>query len=42
MKQGRHGTGFCIIDKFVYTVSGSGNRGGGPELYSIERLKLPL
>ena len=41
MIEGRHGTGFCIIENFVYTVSGSGNRGGGPELYSIERLKLP-
>ncbi len=41
LKQGRHGSGFVIIDDYLYTVSGSGNRGGGPELTSIERLKLP-
>ncbi|WP_109438165.1 DUF5060 domain-containing protein [Aquimarina sp. AU119] len=39
--QGRHGTGFAIIGDYVYIASGSGNRGGGPELTSIERLKLP-
>jgi len=41
MNEGRHGTGFCIIKDYLYTASGSGNRGGGPELYTIERLKLP-
>ena len=39
--QGRHGSGFAVIGDFVYIVSGSGNRGGGPELTTIERLKLP-
>ena len=39
--QGRHGTGFAIHNGYVYTASGSGNRGGGPELTTIERLKLP-
>ncbi|AXT61408.1 DUF5060 domain-containing protein [Aquimarina sp. AD10] len=38
---GRHGSGFVIVGDYVYTASGSGNRGGGPELTSIERLKLP-
>ncbi len=41
LKKGRHGTGFAIVGDYVYTASGSGNRGGGPELISIERLKLP-
>ncbi|MGJ8693433.1 MAG: Kelch repeat-containing protein [Thalassotalea sp.] len=41
MLQGRHGTGFVVIDGYVYSASGCGARGGEPELYSIERLKLP-
>lgn len=41
LQEGRHGTGFAIIDDHVYIASGSGNRGGGPELTTIERLKLP-
>ena len=41
MKSGRHGTGFAIIDNYVYTASGCGNRGGEPELTSLERLELP-
>lgn len=39
--QGRHGTGLVIVDEYMYTVSGAGNRGGGPELTTTERLKLP-
>lgn len=39
--RGRHGSGFAVVGGYVYTASGSGNRGGGPELTSIERLKLP-
>jgi len=39
--QGRHGTGFAVVDGYVYTASGTGKRGGEPELLSIERLKLP-
>ncbi|MEO1253875.1 MAG: DUF5060 domain-containing protein, partial [Bacteroidota bacterium] len=42
MKEGRHGSGFVVIDNYLYTASGSGNRGGGPELTSIERLELPI
>jgi len=41
LKQGRHGSAFAIIGDYVYTASGCGNRGGEPELTSIERLKLP-
>lgn len=39
--RGRHGSGFAVIGNYVYTASGSGDRGGSPELTSIERLKLP-
>ncbi len=39
--QGRHGTGFAIIDGYLYTVSGCAHRGGDPELSTIERLKIP-
>ncbi|WP_394746955.1 Kelch repeat-containing protein [Spongiimicrobium salis] len=39
--EGRHGSGFAVVGDYVYTASGSGNRGGGPELTSIERLRLP-
>ena len=38
--EGRHGSGFARIGNYLYTASGSGNRGGGPELTSIERLDL--
>lgn len=41
LNQGRHGTGFAIIGEYVYTASGCGQKGGEPELTSIERLKLP-
>lgn len=41
LQRGRHGSGFAIVGDYVYTASGSGNRGGGPELTSVERLKLP-
>ena len=38
LNQGRHGTGAVIINGKIYLVAGSGNRGGGPELNSIEVL----
>ena len=41
MAQGRHGSGYAIVGDYVYAASGSLNRGGGPELDTIERLKLP-
>lgn len=39
--QGRHGSGLAIHNGYAYVASGSANRGGGPELTTIERLKLP-
>jgi N-acetylneuraminic acid mutarotase len=41
LNRGRHGSGFAIVGDSVYTASGSGNRGGSPELTSIERIRLP-
>ncbi|MEM9572828.1 MAG: DUF5060 domain-containing protein [Pseudomonadota bacterium] len=40
LNRGRHGTGFARIGEYIYTASGSGNRGGEPELTSLERLKV--
>lgn len=39
LNKGRHGTGATIYKKKVYVAAGSGNRGGGPELTSMEILK---
>lgn len=39
--QGRHGSGVAVVNGYAYIASGSGNRGGGPELTTIERLRLP-
>lgn len=39
LTQGRHGTQAVLLNKKVYIVSGSGNRGGGPELTSMEILE---
>ena len=36
--QGRHGTGAVTMNGKVYVVAGSANRGGGPELNSMEIL----
>ncbi len=33
--QGRHGTGVVLYQNKLYTSSGSGNRGGGPELADL-------
>jgi N-acetylneuraminic acid mutarotase len=33
--EGRHGSGFAVVGNYLYIASGSGNRGGGPELTSI-------
>ncbi|MGB7344180.1 MAG: galactose oxidase [Pirellulaceae bacterium] len=41
LQRGRHGSGFAIVGDFLYTASGSGSRGGSPELSSIERVQLP-
>lgn len=39
LNAGRHGTGAVNVNGKIYVVAGSGNRGGGPELNSIEVLK---
>ncbi|AFK04837.1 Kelch repeat type 1-containing protein [Emticicia oligotrophica DSM 17448] len=39
LNQGRHGTGAAVINGKVYSIAGSANRGGGPELNTIEVLK---
>ena len=41
MVQGRHGTGAILFDGKLWTAAGSGNRGGGPELDTLEALQLP-
>ena len=41
MARGRHGTGLAIWDGHAWIASGSANRGGGPELTSMEALDLP-
>jgi hypothetical protein len=40
MARGRHGSGAFLWEGYIYTCSGSGNRGGRPELKSMERLKV--
>ena len=37
---GCHGTGVAIIDDHLWIASGSGNRGGSPELKNTEKLSL--
>lgn len=39
-QRGRHGSGLVLIDGSLYTASGSGNRGGSPELNSTEKLVI--
>lgn len=39
LKQGRHGFPLVEINGSLYVVAGSGNRGGGPELTSVEVMK---
>lgn len=41
LKRGRHGAGLAIHNDHLYVVSGSGKRGGEPELSSVERIQLP-
>jgi len=38
--RGRHGSGLTLLDNRLYVASGSGNRGGSPELDSVELLDL--
>ncbi|GAB5409338.1 MAG: kelch repeat-containing protein [Balneolaceae bacterium] len=37
LNRGRHGSGIAVHERTLYTVSGSGNRGGEPELESLEK-----
>ncbi|MEO0997537.1 MAG: DUF5060 domain-containing protein [Pseudomonadota bacterium] len=39
---GRHGSGLAIVGDTLYTAAGSGNRGGEPELTTLERIRLPV
>lgn len=38
LNRGRHGTGVGAIGSALYVAAGSGNRGGSPELDSVEKL----
>ena len=40
MTSGRHGTSVILYQKQLYIASGCGNRGGNPELTSMERYKI--
>lgn len=40
LKRGRHGTQAIRYKNAIYTVAGSGNRGGKPELATMEKLAL--
>ncbi|NIJ43685.1 N-acetylneuraminic acid mutarotase [Wenyingzhuangia heitensis] len=40
LNRGRHGSQLILYKDKVYTASGSGNRGGSPELKSIEVFKI--
>ena len=42
LQQGRHGTGIPSVGDVMYTASGSGGRGGAPELATTERLVFTL
>ena len=42
LPQGRHGTGVVLYNQQLYTASGSGNRGGGPELTDLWRFTIGL
>jgi N-acetylneuraminic acid mutarotase len=39
--RGRHGSGLTRVGNALYVAAGSGNRGGSPELDSLERLEIP-
>jgi hypothetical protein len=41
LNRGRHGSGLVVFDGSLYVASGSGNRGGSPELDTLEYFKLP-
>lgn len=39
LNQGRHGTGAAFLDGKIYVQAGSANRGGGPEISTMEVLE---
>jgi hypothetical protein len=41
LQRGRHGSGVIFHDGKLFTASGSGRRGGQPELDFMESIKLP-
>jgi len=41
LKQGRHGTGAALIGNELYVAAGCANRGGSPELNSVEKIIWP-
>lgn len=41
LETGRHGTQASVDQGFIYTAAGCGNRGGTPELNSLERYDWP-
>ena len=41
LNQGRHGTGAALIGNELYVAAGCANRGGSPEINSVEKLKWP-
>jgi lysophospholipase L1-like esterase len=42
LARGRHGSGLILDRGALYIASGSGARGGAPELDSLERLSVPI
>ncbi|WP_289037635.1 kelch repeat-containing protein [uncultured Zobellia sp.] len=40
MVEGRHGSGLVLFEDGVYIASGCGNRGGSPELTTMEKLSV--
>jgi hypothetical protein len=41
LQTGRHGTQVILSEGYLYIEAGSGDRGGGPELSSLERYAIP-
>lgn len=40
LQRGRHGSGLLLYKNAIYVASGSGNKGGSPELKTMEKLEL--
>jgi hypothetical protein len=41
LNQGRHGTGAALIGNELYVAAGCANRGGSPEIKSVEKIVWP-